>query len=211
MEKTHIEKVKSAIPVYGFAGTWLICCFIFDMTKLSSYFLCIGLSLVTFFVLEKIIPVKEIVVTDPIDLKDERANLFLQEANDYLVELKTLKTTIKNQTMQKEIERVIVSMDEILEFVVTHPTSALQLRKLTSYYLPTLVKLLNSYEEMESNRIQGDNMKTSMQEIETTMEKASIAFEKQLDLLYSNEKIDIISDIQVLETMMSQQGLTKEK
>ena len=35
------------------------------------------------------------------------------------------------------------------------------------------------------------------------------AFEKQLDNLYKDTQLDITSDIQVLETMMAAEGLTK--
>ena len=75
------------------------------------------------------------------------------------------------------------------------------------YYLPTLLKLLRSYDHMEEQGIRGENIRRTMQEIETVLDTVVEAFNKQLDNLFQEEALDISSDIQVLENMMSQEGL----
>ena len=60
---------------------------------------------------------------------------------------------------------------------------------------------------MEEQGIRGENIRRTMQEIETVLDTVVEAFNKQLDNLFQEEALDISSDIQVLENMMSQEGL----
>lgn len=50
-----------------------------------------------------------------------------------------------------------------------------------NYYLPTTLKLLNSYDKLSRQRVKGENIQKTMFEIEGMMETIAGAFEKQLD------------------------------
>ena len=78
------------------------------------------------------------------------------------------------------------------------------------YYLPTTVNLLDAYEEMVSQPVQGENIRNSKKEIEDTLDTLNIAFEKILDSIFQNEAWDISSDISVLHTILAQEGLTRD-
>ena len=77
------------------------------------------------------------------------------------------------------------------------------------YYLPTTMKLLNAYEELDKQDMQGENIKTAKQEIENTLDTINIAFENLLDSFYKETAWDVSSDISVLKTMFAQEGLTE--
>ena len=76
------------------------------------------------------------------------------------------------------------------------------------YYLPTTVKLLDAYQQLESQPIQGENIRNSRKEIEQTLDTLNVAFEKLLDSLFEDVAWDVSSDISVLHTMLAQEGLT---
>ena len=78
------------------------------------------------------------------------------------------------------------------------------------YYLPMTIKLLNSYEELDRQPVQGDNIETSKKEIEGTLDTLNAAFAKLLDNLFQDTAWDVSSDISVLEAMLAQEGLTKD-
>ena len=80
---------------------------------------------------------------------------------------------------------------------------------LMNYYLPTTLKLLTSYANIERVGVAGDNMRKSKESIEETLDMLVFAFEKELDRLYESESIDINSDIEVLEKMLKKDGMTK--
>jgi hypothetical protein len=79
------------------------------------------------------------------------------------------------------------------------------------YYLPTTLKLLNSYDRMSATGVSGENIDTTMAKVEGMMRTIVAAFEKQLDSLYGADALDISTDITVLETMMAREGLTEQE
>ena len=94
---------------------------------------------------------------------------------------------------------------KIFEQVQEHPLP--DIRRLMNYYRPTL-KLLNVYEEFDSQPVQGENIRSAKQQIEATLDTINVAFENLLDKLFTDEVLDVSSDITVLETMLKQEGLT---
>ena len=76
------------------------------------------------------------------------------------------------------------------------------------YYLPTVLKLLDSYDTMEEQHIEGENLNASMRRIERVLDTMIPAFDKQLDTLFQDKALDISADITVLETLLAQEGLT---
>ena len=79
------------------------------------------------------------------------------------------------------------------------------------YYLPTTVKLLDAYEELDRQPVQGENIRNGKQEIEKTLDTLNLAFEKLLDSLFEDTAWDVATDISVLQTMLAQEGLTEQK
>ena len=101
-------------------------------------------------------------------------------------------------------------VDRIFDSVEQNPESVSDIRKLMEYYLPTTIKLLEAYEELDSQPVQGENIISSKQEIEKTLDTLNTAFEKLLDDLFQDTAWDLSSDISVLQTMLAQEGLTDD-
>ena len=82
-------------------------------------------------------------------------------------------------------------------------TKASQVRRFMTYYLPTTDKLLSRYRELQNVASGGENVNRAMDSIRRSMGMVATAFEKQLDALYKDSALDIETDIEVLETMLS--------
>ena len=78
------------------------------------------------------------------------------------------------------------------------------------YYLPTTVKLLEAYAQMDAQPVGGENIQTAKKEIEDTLDTLNTAFEKLLDSLFQETAWDISSDISVLNTLLAQEGLKED-
>lgn len=52
------------------------------------------------------------------------------------------------------------------------------------YYLPMTVKLLEAYEDMDSQPVQGETIRSSKKEIEDTLDTLNDAFAKLLDSVF---------------------------
>ena len=83
-----------------------------------------------------------------------------------------------------------------------------EIRKFMDYYLPTTMKLVNTYEEFDAQPVQGENIVGIKQEIEETLDTINEAFARLFDNLYADTAMDISTDIDVLEAMFAQEGLT---
>ena len=76
-----------------------------------------------------------------------------------------------------------------------------------NYYLPSTMKLLESYNLMEDQSYQGQNIRAARRSIEDVLDKLVMAAETQQDKLFRAEAMDVDAEIDALETMMASDGL----
>lgn len=124
-----------------------------------------------------------------------------------LSEIRRLNDEIADETVSERIYRIEERTRNIFDYVTEHPEAMPQIRTFMNYYLPTTLKLLESYSRIERVGVAGENMKSSKEKIENILDLLVIGFEQQVDQLFRNESIDISSDISVLEKMMQKDGL----
>ena len=98
--------------------------------------------------------------------------------------------------------------DKIIQDAIEDPSDVPQIKQFMNYYLPTTLKLLNSYDRMSSQGISGSNLDKSMENIESMLDTAIAAYKKQLDALFANQALDIETDIQVMNQMLEREGLS---
>ena len=97
---------------------------------------------------------------------------------------------------------------KIVRDAIDDPSDVPQIKKFMNYYLPTTIKLLNSYDRMSGQGIQGDNLTKTMRSIEDMLDTAIEAYNKQLDSLFANQALDIETDIDVMNQMLAREGLS---
>ena len=117
------------------------------------------------------------------------------------------KLFISSTAVMKQIDHLEAVTRKIIDLVVAEPKKLPQIRKFMSYYLPTTLKILNSYDRMGSAGVDGENISTTKQKIEGMMDTITAAFDRQLDALYGEEALDISADIKVMEQMLQQEGI----
>ena len=115
---------------------------------------------------------------------------------------------IPGEEISAKIYHMEMLVDRIFDRVEQNPSSVKDIQKLMDYYLPTTMKLLEAYEELDRQPIQGENILSSKHEIENTLDTLNIAFEKLLDGLFQETAWDVSADASVLKTMLAQEGLT---
>ena len=85
-----------------------------------------------------------------------------------------------------------------------------QLRKFVNYYLPTALKLLHTYAQLDGQGVDGENITRTKQSIERSLDLLITAFENQLDKLFQSDALDVSADIAALEGMLNLDGLSGE-
>ncbi len=129
------------------------------------------------------------------------------EENDLLRQIREVNEDIENPELSRKIYRIEEITQRILEFQKEHPDKAGDLRKFLNYYLPTTLKILNAYAELENQGVEGENITATKQRIEGMMDMVVEGFERQLDKLFAGDMMDIAADITVMEQMMQGDGL----
>ncbi len=144
----------------------------------------------------------------PSSAPDPKVQEVLDRGNAYLREIRRCNDEIPGEEISAKISRMEAIVQRIFERAKAHPEIIPDLRKLMDYYLPMTIKLLNAYADMDRQPIQGDTIRASKQEIDTTLDTLNLAFEKLLDSVFQDTAMDVSSDISVLHTLLAQEGLT---
>lgn len=134
----------------------------------------------------------------------------IDEGDRYIQKIHRCNDAIPGREISAKISRMETVVDRIFDRVEQNPESVDDIRRLMEYYLPTTVKLLEAYQELSAQPVDGDNIRASMKEIEDTLDTLNAAFERLLDNLFQDTAWDVSSDISVLQTMLAQEGLTED-
>ncbi len=125
-----------------------------------------------------------------------------------LQQLRQVNAAIPDPVMTAKIDRLESLSARIFELARKDPGKKAQLQKFMDYYLPTALKLLNTYASLSQQGVQGENIIDAKQNIERSMDLLVSAFENQLDKLFQSDALDVSADVAALEGMLNMDGLT---
>ena len=136
-------------------------------------------------------------------------NAMIQEGQAYIRKLHELNDIIPEEVISEKMDRMEGLLKEIFKRLEEDPTQMSQMHKLMNYYLPTTIKLLQSYSEFDDISAPGTDIIKAKAEIEKTVDIINEAFTELLNKLFQATVFDVTTDAQVLQTMLAKEGLTK--
>lgn len=134
----------------------------------------------------------------------------IEIGKNYIEQIKSANDNIPEEYISEKLYRLENVVIQILKCVENNPKKLSEVNRFTNHYLPMTLKLVVSYKELNEQPVQGVNIRNAKNEIEKAIDSINIAFEKLLDDLFEEVALDISTDISVLETLFSQEGLTKK-
>ena len=217
------KKKKSVSPIYTFALTWLVLSLIFPLHKIWGLLITVALCSFTAFIAGRI-SAKRRSKEEAAEQQERQAeekqaqprkksygpeiDPILEEGNRALSEMGRLYMSIKDVEVRQKINEIMRITDKITQDAINDPSDIPQIKKFMNYYLPTTIKLLNAYDRMSAQGIEGENLDKSMKNINEMLDAAIAAYKKRLDSLFANQALDIETDIEVMNTMLAREGLT---
>ena len=132
----------------------------------------------------------------------------IDEGQSYIRHIRECNDDIPGEEISRKLDKMEQLVQRIFDEVRIHPEVAPDLQKMMDYYLPTTSKLLDAYRELDKQPVAGDNIRSTKAEIEQTVDTLNVAFEKLLDSLFVDRAWDISSDINVMKSMLKQDGMT---
>jgi len=133
------------------------------------------------------------------------------QGRKYVKRIQELNDDIPDFKVSAQLKQIEILTASIIDQVEKKENQLRQVKQFINYYLPTTIKLLEQYVQLQNIGMKGENIAGGMQQIEELLDKVIVAFQKQLDSLFERDLVDITADIQVMEQMMAAQGLTNEK
>lgn len=148
---------------------------------------------------------------EPVADENPALTAFQAEGRRAVSELNRLNDNIADEEISERISRLTELTGKIVAHVTAYPKKLPRARRFVNYYLPTTIKVLNAYDRMGAQGVEGENIGGTMRKIEDILDTIVTAFEKQLDNLFSEEAMDISADITVLEGMIEREGFGEPK
>lgn len=204
-------KKRSPVPVYITSVIWLLYCIFFPLYKPSHYIFLVIIGLISYILLSKLFPGKIIMVEvpeEPITTGDAKIDALYNEGQLAISEMKRLRSTISDIEIQEKIDKLIDVTGRIFDDLHEDPSDYSKIKRFAGYFLPATLKLLNAYDRMSAQGIEGENISGTLRRIEEILDTTIAAYEKQLDALFANQALDIETDIDVLEAMLKREGLS---
>ncbi|MGN0307652.1 MAG: 5-bromo-4-chloroindolyl phosphate hydrolysis family protein [Lachnospiraceae bacterium] len=136
---------------------------------------------------------------------------FLKEGQKYIREIRILNDGIAGESVSRKLYSIEEVVESIFEQVKRKPEKMPDLRKFMQYYLPMTIKVVRSYRDFENENLPSAQLEESKKEIEETLNKVQSAFIRLREKLFTEDVLDVSTDLDVLETMMSQEGLITDE
>jgi hypothetical protein len=134
-----------------------------------------------------------------------------REAKKFIAKLEVVNEKIPDEEISSLINDLVKVTEEIFESVGDKPENVVAVRRFLSYYLPTTVKLLETYVQYDQKKVQTANIAQTKAKIKEMLEKLLEAFYQLHDSLYQYEAMDVMNEISAMESILSSEGLISDK
>ena len=94
----------------------------------------------------------------------------IQTGDEFVKQILEANKAIPGEEISAKISHMEMLVDKIFDRVEQNPASVGDIRKLMEYYLPTTIKLLQAYQDLDAQPVQGENIISSKKEIEKTLD-----------------------------------------
>lgn len=108
----------------------------------------------------------------------------------------------------EELAHMQKTTEAICDWLETHPESLPKARRFAEYYIPTTLKLLHTYNDVQGQK--GDNAESIRRDIAGILHTLNQAYSNLYDNLLSDVALDVSSEIAALQGMLANDGLTGE-
>ena len=211
------RKNSSVAPIYTVAAVFLIYSFMWPIYNIGRLIAAAVLAFVGFMAVRALTSGKaakageETPEAEPKAQKAEdkkyspEVQAIIDEGKRAQSELGRLYASIPDVEVKHKIRDIMEVSDKIIEDAIDDPSDVPQIKKFLDYYLPTTIKLLNAYDRMGAQGIEGEHISGTMKSISEMLDTAIEAYHKLLDSLFANQALDVETDIEVMNTLLKRE------
>ena len=134
------------------------------------------------------------------------APLNLDTARRFAAVLEKEQQLMQDAQAREELAKMHKTTTAICDWLEAHPESLPKTRRFAEYYIPTTLKLLYTYNDVQGQ--QGENAENIRRDIAGILHTLNQAFDNLYDNLLSDVALDVSSEIAALQGMLASDGLT---
>ena len=136
----------------------------------------------------------------------ETAPLNLETTRRFARVLQQEQQVMQDAQAREELAHMEKTTNAICDWLEAHPESLPKARRFAEYYIPTTLKLLHTYNDVQGQ--QGDNAESIRRDIAGILHTLNQAYDTLYDTLLSDVAMDVSSEIAALQGMLANDGLT---
>ena len=144
------------------------------------------------------------------DTENSELAAVIEIGEKYISSINSVNSSLYGNNVCIKIDEMVEIIRNIFDNIKKNPDNLPLVKKFLNHYLPITLKLITSYKVLNEQTIEGENIRKAKSEIEKSIDLINTAFKKLLDDLFKDIMLDVSSDISVLETLFSQEGLTED-
>jgi len=136
---------------------------------------------------------------------------FRSEGEVIVSKIRTAKNAIQGEEFRAKLNTLEDTTIRIFTYVERYPEKLPNTRKFMNYYLPTTLKLIEKYHQYDKMEVEPQNVRQAKAEIERSMDTINLAFDNLFESLFARDTLEVATEIDVLEKLLEQEGLTGSK
>lgn len=144
-------------------------------------------------------------------IEDEYARGVVEKGVEMLDALKIERDAINEYVFTRRIDELRASLDKVLRNIIDDPVDAHHLRKMNSYYLPTALRLLQSYRSAKQQGTSYHTMAETREDVLSTLDRLNEALTHVLAKMLENDLENMDIEIDVFERMLKSDGLNEDE
>ena len=144
--------------------------------------------------------------SEPVKEKTGDVPLNLETTRRFVAVLQQEKQLMQDAQGREELDHMQTTTTAICDWLEAHPESLPKARRFAEYYIPTTLKLLHTYNDVQGQP--GENAETIRRDIAGILHTLNQAYDTLYDTLLSDVAMDVSSEIAALQGMLASDGLT---
>ncbi len=144
--------------------------------------------------------------------KDSMQNFYdiLNIAKNQNAKIYEVMNKIDDKELVRNIDEIHDTSAKIIYEISKNPSKLNKAQNFLNYYLPTTLKILTTYDNMENQYLNTKEINKSMQNTKQMIIKINNSLKMQLSNLFQSEIIDTDAELKVFETMLKSEGLNTD-
>ena len=143
---------------------------------------------------------------EPATEKTDDVPLNLETARRFAAVLEKEQQLMQDAQAREELAAMHKTTTAICDWLEAHPESLPKARRFSEYYIPTTLKLLHTYNDVQGQT--GENAENIRRDIAGILHTLNQAYDTLYDTMLSDVAMDVSSEIAALQGMLANDGLT---